>query len=407
VIHDHHRGYITWNEFVRNKKQLRGNAGLVGAQAGAAKSGPALLAGLLRCARCGRKLHVSYSGIGGRVPRYACQGGHISHGTPWCLSVGGLRVDQAVSAQVLEAMQPIGIEAVLEAVALASRVDEEKRKALELALERARYEANRAHRQYDAVDPENRLVAAELEARWNEALQTVTQAESRLRETTSRQQEVADTERERLLNLGADLTSLWNHAKASAVLKKRILRTLLEEIVIDVREDDPPKIHLRLHWVGGSHTELLIAKNRSGKHQHCADQKVIDLLRELAKVCRDRTIAAILNRLGYRTGAGNTWKEARIASLRHYHHIPACERDPHRTWRTLDEAARESGVSPTVMRRLIRKKLLPAKQVVKLAPWVIERKDLELPAVQAAIKAAREGKRCPRTTPGQQELPYE
>jgi hypothetical protein len=403
VIHHHHPGYISWEEYLHNQQQLRGNQPMGSAHPGAAKCGPALLAGLLRCARCGRKLRVGYSGRS-RTPRYVCCEGHMKWGSAPCLSVGGSRLDQAVSAKVLEALQPIGVQAAWEAVAQARSADAEKRKALELALEKARYEADRARRQYDEVEPENRLVAAELEVRWNEALGRVAELESRLAETTSALDEFTAEERERLLELGGDLDALWNHPQAPMALKKRILRTVLEEIVIDIRKEDPPKIHLRLHWAGGSHTELVVPKNRSGQHRCCASQEVVELVRELAKVCRDRHIASILNRLGYRTGPGNTWKESRVTSLRHYHHIPACNSE--RSWRTLAEAAEELRISRSVLRRLIRTKLLPAKQVVKHAPWVIERKDLDLVAVQEAIRAVGQGKRCPCPAPGQQELPY-
>jgi hypothetical protein len=316
-------------------------------------------------------------------------------------------VDQAVAAEMLQAIQPLGVEASLEAIALAEHADAEKCKALELALEKARYEAERARRQYDAVDPQNRLVASELEGRWNEALKRAAELETRLSHEMCAQRELSAAEREQLLTLGADLIELWNHPSASPALKKRILRTVFEEIVIDIRDEDPPKVHLRLHWAGGCHTELLVVKNRTGRHQHSTDQKVIDVVRELAKVCHDRKIAAILNRMGYRTGPGNTWRQARVASLRNYHQIPACESTGARPWLTLAEVAKEFSVSPTVIRRLIRQKILPAKQSVKLAPYVIERRDLELPAVQSAIRAVRQGKRCPRTVPGQQELPFE
>jgi hypothetical protein len=309
-----------------------------------------------------------------------------------------------VSANVLEALQPIGIQAAWEAVAQVGRANAEKQKALELALEKARYEAERARRQYDEVEPENRLVAAELEVRWNEALGRVAALESRYAETMSALDEFTAGERERLLELGGDLRELWNHPQAPMALKKRLLRTLLEEIIIDIRDEDPPKVRLRLHWAGGCHTELVVLKNRSGQHRCCATQEVVELVRELAKVCRDRSIASILNRLGYRTGPGNTWKESRVIGLRRYHHIPACSAE--RTWRTLAEAAEELRVSRSVLRRLIRAKLLPAKQVVKHAPWVIERKDLDLTAVQEAIRALGRGKRCPCPAPGQQELPY-
>ena len=407
VIRDHHPAYISWEEFIRNRKQLRENLSMVDAGSGAAKSGPALLAGLLRCAQCGRKLHVTYSGVGGRVPRYGCRGGQISHGKERCISVGGLRVDQAISAQVLEAIQPLGVEASLEAAALADHADAEKRKAIELALEKARYESTRARRQYDVVNPENRLVAGELEARWNEALNRVGELEERLQETKCAQRELTAAERERLLELGADLAALWNLPAAVPALKKRILRTVLEEVVIDIRHGDPPTIHLRLHWAGGCHTEVLVPKNRTGKHQHATDQNVIDLVRELSKVCPDRQIAVVLNRLGYSTGPGNTWKESRVASLRNYHAIPGCLAAEQRTWRTLAEAAQELEVSPSVIRRLIRDKILQVKQVIKHAPHVIERKDLESPAVKAAIRAVHKGRRVPRSAPGQQEIPYE
>jgi hypothetical protein len=277
---------------------------------------------------------------------------------------------------------------------------------LELALEKARYEAERARRQYDAVDPENRLVAGELEVRWNEALGQVAAVESRLHESARAAHELGEGERERLLELGKDLAELWNHSQAPVVLKKRILRTVLEEIIIDIRDEEPPKVHLHLHWAGGSHTELMILKNRSGQHRRCAERDIVDLVRELAKVCRDRHIASILNRLGYRTGPGNTWKESRVRGLRRYHKIPGCDQGSERTWRTLAEAATELRVGRTFMRRLIREQILPAKQVVKHAPWVIEREDLELPAVQEAIRVARQGKRRPCPSPGQQELPY-
>jgi DNA invertase Pin-like site-specific DNA recombinase len=407
VIHDHHAGYITWDEFTRNQKLLRENLGKGISQSGAAKSGSALLAGLLRCARCGRKLHVAYGGIGGRVARYACRGGHISHGQEKCISVGGLRLDEAVAEQVLEALQPIGIDAALDAEAAAGRADADKRTALTMALDKARFEADRRHRQFDAVDPGNRLVAEELESRWNEALRRVAELESRLTEMSLTHDEVSPDQRRRLLDLGADLKAMWCHCNAPVSLKKRIMRTVLEEIVIDIHDSDPPKVHLRLHWAGGVHTELLVAKNRTGRHQRSTDREIVGLVRELAKVCRDRKIAAILNRLGYRTGAGNTWKESRVAGLRHYQQIPTCATLEERTWLTLAEAAAELGVSTSVVRRLIREKVVLAEQVVKCAPYVIERQSLASPAVQSAVQAVRSGRRTPRTAPGQMEFPFD
>ena len=258
LIRDHHPGYISWDEYLQNLKQLEANGGMRGSS-GAAKSGPALLAGLLRCRRCGRKLHVGYSGTDGRVPRYYCRGAHLDHGTDWCISFGGLRADESVAQAVLEAIQPAGVQAAIDAWEQTAQEENQKRTALELALEKATYEVGRARRQYDAVDPENRLVASELERRWNESLETQAELQHRLEKEQGQDQPLDDTLRERLLQLGDDLSTAWNAPTAPVELKKRILRTVLTEIIVDV-SDDPPEIQMVLHWQGGVHTQSAFPK---------------------------------------------------------------------------------------------------------------------------------------------------
>jgi hypothetical protein len=178
-------------------------------------------------------------------------------------------------------------------------------------------------------------------------------------------------------------------------LKKRLLRTVLEEIVVNI-SDDPPRLQLRLHWCGGVHTELVIAKNTTGRHRRCTDRDVVELARELAKVCDDKAIAGILNRLGYHTGHDNTWTLTRVKTLRSYHGIPPFDKSQRGAWVTLDQAAGELGVNRNVVRTLLVRGILPATQVVVHAPWVIERQNLKLPAVQAAVAAAKAGQRIPR-----------
>jgi DNA invertase Pin-like site-specific DNA recombinase len=405
LIRDHHPAYISWEEHLRIQDQIRTNSGMRSDhRKGAAKRGPALLTGLLRCSRCGRKLRVAYGGEGGRVRRYLCRSGQLDHGRPWCISFGGLRIDEVISATVLDALQPAGVQAAIDAWESLVQQDDEKRKALELALQKARYEAQRAQRQYDAVEPENRLVAAELEARWNQSLRTAAEIEQRLQAHLSEPETLSDELRVRLLALGEDLPHAWHHPTASVVLKKRILRTVLEEIMVDV-SDDPPEVVMRLHWVGGVHTELRVRKNAKGRRRHCTDDKVLDLIRELAKVCPDQAIAAILNKHGYHTGAGKRWIASRVVSLRSRHDIPAASKDRGRTWITLEQAASELGIHHQSVKRLIQRKILPANQVTAHAPWVIERANLELPAVQAAAKAIQQGRRTKAVAPQQQELP--
>ena len=165
LLRDHHEWYVTWDQYLHNQRVWEANVARGdGQNAGAARGGAALLSGLLRCGVCGRMLFVGYSGNGGKVSRYACHGGRVDRGSSACQSVGSLRIDHAVAELVLAAIQPAGIEAARAAMNHAIDDDAEKRRALELALEKARYEAKRAQRQFDLVDPENRLVASELEA---------------------------------------------------------------------------------------------------------------------------------------------------------------------------------------------------------------------------------------------------
>lgn len=404
LIHDHHPGYINWDEFQENQRILESNRNMKGGPVqGAVKRGAALLVGLLRCGRCGRKMFTLYGGVGGTVPRYVCRGDHRDQSVPVCLQVGGLRVDQAVARAVLEAIEPAGIEAALKAMDQLEQQGDEQCRSLNMALEKARYEAQRARRQYDAVDPENRLVAGELEARWNQSLANVEELEARLVEIDSKRVGLSDQDRQRLLDLGADLPKTWNHAAAPVELKKRILRTVLEEIIID-SQDEPPRHVLHLHWKGGIHTTLHVQRYARGQHSHGTASQVIELIQELSKVCDDRAIAAVLNRLGYRTGCGNSWLAARVAQARYHYQLPNFEK--RKDWLTMQQAAAELKVSATVVQRLIEEKTLPARQVVKYAPWIIKREDLALPAVQTAVEAVHRGIRCPSTVPGQHEFAF-
>ena len=395
LLRDHHPGYIAWENYQSNLDKLVSNRTKSHqSSTGAARGGSALLAGLFRCARCGHKLHVAYRGRGGKAPRYWCMTGNREQGAPSCLAFAGLRVEKAVVEAVLEACQPLGVEASLQVLEKSHEERDQKRKALELALEKAKYEAGRARRQYDAADPENRLVTAELENRWNAALVQVAELESRLDAECQVDHSLTQSQRERLTTLGADLQTLWSEASTPMDLKKRVLRTVIHEVVVDVNHDSR-HIEMNIHWAGGVHTPLRVRKNQPGKNGNATDANVVGLVTELAKGWNDANIASMLNRSGLLTGKGNSWNETRVKNLRRENDIPVFSKSQPRTWKTMLESSALLGVSNCVIRTMVRNNVLPARQIAKGAPWMIDDTDLELPAVRNYAKQARTGKSAP------------
>jgi hypothetical protein len=260
----------------------------------------------------------------------------------------------------------------------------------ELALEQARYEAARARRQYDAVDPDNRLVAAELEQRWNKSLERHRVLEEELKALhDDRPQAMSEPTRAALLQLGDDLPALWRHPHSSAVLKKRIIRTLLHEIIV---KRDGDKITMVLHWNGGDHTTLDFLKSKAGQHRHATPDNVVQLIRQLARVQPDQGIVSILNRLGLRTGHGNTWTEGRMRVFRNDHNIAVYEEGERnaRGELTLEETAAMLNTSKESVRRLIASKILNADQACSGAPWIIRRTE----AQKIAAKISGDGPRA-------------
>lgn len=404
LLRENHDGYITWQQYEENLSMLSFNAASRQPSAsGVAKKGAALLGGLLRCAHCGRKLFVGYSGASGRQPRYLCHGGRDARGSASCQSLGGAGVDRAVASVVLEAIEPAGIEAAITAMDQFEQQQDERRQSLELSLEKARYEVDRTRRGYDEVDPANRLVAAELEARWNAALEKMADLQQQLKTTTHERHELTEQEQIHLMELGRDLPSLWEHESATSELKKQILRTVLEEIVIG--DDEDRKNHLlMLHWKGGVHTELSVARNVPGKRMTDTSKTALELIEELSKVCSDQTIAATLNRLGYKTGAGKTWRLHSVYNARYIHQLTNHRKA--NAWVTVEAATKELGVSHTVVRRLIREGTLPATQVIETTPWIIPRDSLLLPAVLSAVETVRTGRQLQTENSQQAELPF-
>ena len=386
LIYDHHEGYISWAEFERNQQLIADNTnGKRFMSRGAVRSGEALLPGIFRCARCGKKLHVRY----GQTYRYECVGAFNQLAAARCITFGGMRVDRVIAKEVLDRLQPLGVEAALAVIEARNQRRSEKKRQLDLALQQARYEAARAQRQYDAADPENCLVAGELEHRWNERLVAVRDLELEIdRLDVDKAPTLTETDRERLMALGQDLMQAWENPGATPETCKKIIRTVISEIIVDIVGDT---LELIIHWQGGDHTRLMVKRNRAGQTRWTTDAEVVDLVRALARQMPDETIASVLNRSGKSTGFGNSWTRGRICSLRRQYHI-AIYRDGERADRgevTLNEAATALALSTTTIRRLIAEGALPASQHCKGAPWIIRLADLERDEIRGQANARR------------------
>jgi DNA invertase Pin-like site-specific DNA recombinase len=406
LLKDHHEAYVAWEEFQLHQRLIAENANMKGTMTRSSVGrGPALLAGLLRCGHCGRKLHVCYSGTAGTVARYGCRGASVNHGEANCISLGALRVDRVIEEAVLEVLSPLGVEASLEAVRDARGKAMELRHQKELALRQARYEADRARRQYELVDPENRLVAAELEHRWEDRLRAATQIEREIAELPACEGELREDDIRRLKALGSDIAAVWWDPQADRTLKKRIVRAAIREIILSIKDG---VVNAVIHWEGGDHTRVVFRKNKTGSHRWSTDKETEQLIRELARVTSDRNIAMLLNRMGKKTVHNHPWTQSRVASLRNSRGI-AVYRPGERAERGEligEEAARELGLSRLQLYKLIWTGILGARQCCKGAPWIIRRADLESLREKAAIgkTGAPAARPC---SDGQQKLSFD
>jgi Recombinase zinc beta ribbon domain len=356
---------------------------------GAAKHGDALLAGLIRCRRCGRKLTLRYSGTKHSIPRYACHRGSLDNGEPRCIAFGGLRVDDAIEAVVLQVVEPGAIAAAVAAEAEVANRRDHARDALTRDLEAARYAADRAFRQYDSTDPANRLVAAELESRWNNALGRVTELQKRIAEHEAVSPDRPETTPQSFATLANDLRAVWSAATTDARLKKRIVRTLINEVVADI-DAKAAEIVLLIHWMGGVHTELRLPRRRRGQ-RNSTPSDIVDAVRQLVLIVNDDLIAGILNRNKLTTGNGNRWTREHVTALRSHNRIPVYRpaEDGVEPWLNLTKAAALLNISPKTLRLAAETGQIESIHPLTEGPWIFSRAVLEGPAGKMIVERAR------------------
>lgn len=385
-IRDHHEGYISWEQYEDNIACLRENAARIRGKdtMTAPRRGMALLAGLVRCGDCGRKLHVGYRGGKGTPPRYFCRGTEGVAGIG-CLSFSGGTAQREVEQQVLAAISPLGIDASLLARQTISESSQDKLTMLERRVEQLQYEARRAFEQYNEVDPRNRLVAADLERRWNDKLIAAEDAEEGLRNARQSKSELDEEAILRLEHLGAHFEETWNSAGCSIELKKKIVRTIIKEMFVRRQGD---YLVFVIYWAGGIHTELRILQPARGKGKHLkTSSDALEVVRELAPKYDDATIAGVLGLQGSRTGKGNRWTKARVRFVRRRYDIePDFVSAESRGLLNLNKAAAYCGVSDYVMRRLMSAGLVRNQQSVPRAPFEIPKEELDSEAVRAVLE---------------------
>jgi DNA invertase Pin-like site-specific DNA recombinase/predicted DNA-binding transcriptional regulator AlpA len=375
LLPDHHQGFIDWPTYEANQARLAANTHPTPHRSGGAVSeGDALLQGLASCGHCGRRLHTHYRGRAA-APGYHFAGKDVVNGRGvYCLNIGGIQIDTAVALALLEALQPAGLQAALDA---AQRLEQDHQAALaqwRLAVERAQYEAARAERRYRAVEPENRLVARGLEAEWEQRLSELDSAKAALAlRERQRPRALEPQERHALLGLGADLERVWSAPTTASRDRKELLRALLDEVVIAVYRDQHCA-HLTMRWRGGALTEIDVALPRSRPATVRTDETTVALVRRLAAYYPDAIIAGILNRQGRPTARGQRFTANNVGNLRRHWNIPRFESPAmpaEGELLTIKGVAAALGVAPSTIHRCLNDGTIAGEQLTPGAPWRI------------------------------------
>jgi DNA invertase Pin-like site-specific DNA recombinase len=370
VIHDHHPGYVSWEQFLANRQRLAANRTNLEVLSGPAREGLCLLQGLLLCGTCGRRLGVRYTGNGGRYPIYQCIWKHREALAPRaCLTVPSKPLDDAITERLLTAVTPLTIKLALAALTRLEERDQAIAAQWHRRIERGRYDVDLAERRYEAVDPANRLIASTLEQRWNDAMQRLRDLEVELA-TFERQalRSVTVEQKRQILQLGRDFPRLWAAPTTTTCDRKRMLRLLINDITL-VKGPEPKQLRLHIRWQGGAieTIEIRLPPNRAEAVRY--PDTFIAQVRVMAEQRDDHEIVALLNRDGLTSSTGNPFTVSMIRWIRYKHRIPGPARPPGTF--TVSEIRQRYGVSLWVVHYWIERGIVSACQRRSNAPYAI------------------------------------
>ena len=402
-LRDAHPAYLDWNEFMANRRQLADNVGRYDAsRPGAPRKGNALLQGIVSCGRCARRMCLRYSGPHGDYPVYVCAADSSAEGRPRCQEVRALAVDAEVERLILTALTP---DRIVLAIAALGEIEEETR-AMErqwsLKRERARYDVERARRQYDAVEPENRLVARSLERVWEERLRRVDQVEQEY-DAWRREQSVSisDNDRAEILALGEELPRLWRAATTRSADRKQIVRLVIKDVALDQKRRSG-YVWIKVIWQTGAASEHWLQRCVQGYEQHADQDRLRQCITELNRQRKmDGEIAAILNKEALRTAHGAPFfggmvhvlrKRWRIQSVKINGTAANPQQWPDGSY-SVQGAATAIGITPQVIFDWLRKGWLTGTQLAKGMPWQISLSPDQAAVLRARVRRTNRSKR--------------
>jgi len=386
-IKDHHEGYISWEQFKENERMLSANQVNSNEDTSSTKfpgKGSCLLTGLIRCGICGRVLHVHYYGKKKKAGRYLCKGNH-ANGGKYCIGFGSALIDKKISEEILKIVQPYTFEASLKAIDSYNKNKEERLQHLNLKCQQTQYETNRAFEQYNKVDPANRLVAEQLEKRWNLKLVELEELTKEISKVKSDTSSLSDNEKQDIMELGQKFHETWNKSSCSIELKKKLIKLFIKEIIVSL-DKERKELSFLIHWQGGSHTKFSMNPPQHASEKHRTSKENIEVIQALAKHYKDDIIAGVLSRLGRRTGTGKKWTKTNVSVTRSRYKIASPNKNTLDTnIVNLEKATKITGVSDTTIMKLIRSGILESNQIVPYAPLEIKKTDLEQEPVKTII----------------------